>query len=359
MKLKKFLTTILLVAMIVTIIAGSTVIAAQKVDPNNDDLVGEGLGPDLGFGPIGVDIDTLVERMGDKIHDIKISLQMVQSFSPWAHLWYETMQKLGDNYGIDMILFDVMATGSTVEAQQMDSAVNMGVDGIILYYVDPIAAIPATNKAIDEGVYVVPTFAQPGSKATISRAGSDVEIGEAVAKKALKDFAGQKITVTLANLCRKYGILDERMEGFEKVLSTDPNVTLLKDSYILEEEDPQAFFNGAFDVLSRHEELDLILCSYGLPTVDVAMAIKKAGRKVAIYGVDIDEAMCQKIKNGEITGTQPYDARVNAYMSLFTMLRLINGDKNVPSWEDPYKNLIVTKENVDKYAWVSYGIKLE
>lgn len=80
---------------------------------------------------------------------------------------------------------------------------------------------------------------------------------------------------------------------------------------------------------------------------------------MTVYGPDIDESICQKIKDGQIAGTQPYDARINAYMSLFTMLRLINRDKNVQSWEDLYKDMIVAKENVDQYAEVTYGIKLK
>jgi len=361
MKLIKFLTTILLIAMMGTVIAGTIVAVAKTVDPNNDDLVGESLGPDLGFGPLGADIDTLIERMGDKIDDIKISLQTVQTFTPWGHLWYETIKGLGDKYGIDMVHFDVRAEGgSTVEAQQMETAVNMGVDGIILYYVDPTAAIPAANKAIDAGVYVVPTFRMPDSKATVSRAGSDVEVGKIVAKQALKDHEGQSITVTIAGLCRYYGILDERMEGYENVMNAAPNATMLgRDSYILEEEDPQAFFSAAYDLLSRNEDINVILASYGQPMVDAAVAVKKAGRDVAVYGVDVDQNVCQMIKDGEIAGAHAYDARVNAYMSLFTILRLINGDENVPSWKDPYQNLIITKDNVEKYAKVSYGVDLD
>jgi ABC-type sugar transport system substrate-binding protein len=332
-------------------------ILAQKSSANNDDLVGPKLGPDLGFGPIGVDIDTLVKRMGPKIPQIKLSVQTLYNITPWSQLWINTTKDLLKKYNINYTLFDARAD-STVEAQQIDTAINMGVNGIIDYYVEPSAAVASINKAIAAGIVVVPVFPNRDSKAQISRAGTDVGIGEMVARRAVKDFAGKKMVVAIENWYEKYGILDERLEGYETVLASAPNVTLLKNDYVLGK-DPQDFFNRTFDLLSRNDEINCILCTYGEAMVDSSVAVQKAGRKVAVYGIDIDESICQKVKDGLIAGTHPYDARINAYMTLFTILRLINGDKNVQSWQDPYADLMITKENVDHYAEVTFGLKLK
>jgi ABC-type sugar transport system substrate-binding protein len=352
----KMKTKIFVVLLLALALVGPAAVLAQQSRANNDDLVGPKLGPDLGFGPIGVDIDSLVKRMGPKMPKIKLSVQVLYDITPWSQIWVGTIKNLMKKYNINYQMFDARAD-STVEAQQIDTAINMGVDGIIDYYVEPGAAVASINKAIDAGIYVVPVFPNRDSKAQISRAGTDVNIGEIVARRAVKDFAGQKMTVAIANWYQKYGILDERLEGYEKVLASAPNVTLLKNEYVLGK-DADEFFNRTFDLLSRNSQINCILCSYGEAMVDCSVAVQKAGRKVAVYGVDIDQSICQKVKDGLIAGTQPYDARINAYMSLFTILRLINGDKNVQSWNDPYADLLITKENVDHYADVTFGVKL-
>jgi ABC-type sugar transport system substrate-binding protein len=89
--------------------------------------------------------------------------------------------------------------------------------------------------------------------------------------------------------------------------------------------------------------------------------VQQSGKDVKVYGIDADLSMCQKIKDGEITGLFPYDAKANAYMCLFSALRLVNGDENVPdfSYAEQYATMWLTKDNVEEYAEKQFGESLQ
>lgn len=342
--------------------APATTEAAVAVNSNNDDLVGVGLGDDLGFGPVGYDLATLVERMGDKAHDSLISIQMQQMNEPWNQMWYETLQMLAKKYDLNL-QFNNADNDVTAEAALMDSAVNQGAAGIILFYIDPTSCIPAIDKAVDAGVPVIPCFPAPGSKAPVTVGDSEVERGKFVMQQVLKDFEGKDMTVVLANIPEQYGILDDRMLGYELVLSQavkegnkGGKVTYLKDSNILEVEADQ-WTQGVVDLLAANESVNCIVAAYGAPALYCAAGVQQTGKDVNVYGIDADMNMCQKIKDGEITGLFPYDAKSNAYMCLFSMLRLINGDQNVPnfSYAPQYATMWLTKDNVEDYVTKQWG----
>lgn len=357
MKLNKILAAIAVAAMIVTIIAvcGSSESAPTE---SNDDLVGEGLGMDLGYGPVGYDLDTLVKRMSKKIPDITIAIQIQQTDEPWNNLWLGTLKNLARKYGIKLMINDAQ-NDYVLEVQQMEAACNAGVDGIIIFPIDPTGAAPIIKKTLARGVPVVTTFPAPGLEGVVTQGFSDYELAKVLAERVLKDFKGKKITAVIANIKGRWGILDERVQGYEDVLSKASNVTLLKDSYILEDF-AEAWTRGTIDLLSRNENVNVIMAAYGAPAIYCAAGVKQSGRKVNIYGFDVDLAIARLIKEGRITAMHPYDARVNAYCCLFSILRLINGDKNVQPFRpaEAYLKLIIDKNNVEEYALLAFGEKL-
>jgi ribose transport system substrate-binding protein len=336
--------------------------AADTEDQNNDDLVGEGLGDDFGFGPVGYDMATLVERMGDKAHESLIAIQMQQVNEPWNQMFYDTLNMLGEKYDLNLI-FNNAENDVTKEAAQMDAAVNQGAAGIILFYIDPTACVPAIDKAVDAGVPVIPCFPAPESKAPLTIGDSEVERGKFVAEQILKDFEGQKMTCVIANIPGQYGILDERIMGYEEVLykaEESGSVEYLKDSNLLEDS-ADAWTQSTVDLLAANEDVNCIIAAYGAPAVYCAAGVKQSGKDVKVYGIDADLSMCQKIKDGEITGLFPYDAKANAYMCLFSMLRLVNGDQNVPDFEyaPQYATMWLTEDNVEDYALKQFGEELQ
>lgn len=342
-----------------TTTAATSTTAGTTVNSNNDDLVGVGLGDDFGFGPVGYDMKTLVERMGTKATESLIVVQMQQMNEPWNNMWYETLKMLQEKYGLNL-QFNNADNDVTKEAAQMASAVDVGAAGILLFYIDPTACVPAIDAAVEAGVPVIPCFPSPESKATLTIGDSEVERGKFVAQQILKDFEGKQMTCVIANIPGQYGILDERIVGYEEVLRAAPNVTYLKDSNILEGS-ADDWTQGTIDLISSNEDVNCIIAAYGAPAVYCAAGVKQSGKDIKVYGIDADLSMCQKIKDGEITGLFPYDAKSNAYMCLFSMLRVINGDKNVPnfSYAPQYATMWLTKDNVEDYALKQFGEKLK
>jgi ABC-type sugar transport system substrate-binding protein len=386
--MKRFFMTVLAILLVVALVAGCTAAPAQSseaassssapatssaaessavastsaANSNNDDLMGEGLGDDLGFGPVGYDMKTLVERMGDKAHKSLIAIQMQQMNEPWNQMFYDTLKSLGEKYSLNLI-FNNAENDVTKEAAQMDSAVNQGAAGVILFYIDPTSCVPAIDKAVDAGVPVIPCFPAPESKASLTIGDSEVERGKFVAQQILKDFEGKKMTAVIANIPGQYGILDQRIEGFEAVLTEAEktgNVVYLKKNNLLEN-DADSWTQSTIDLIASNEDVNCIIAAYGAPAVYCAAGVKQSGKDVKVYGIDADLSMCQKIKDGEITGLFPYDAKSNAYMCLFSMLRLVNGDKNVPnfSYAKQYATMWLTKANVEDYAKKQFGEDLK
>ena len=114
---------------------------------NNDDLLADGIGKDYGLGPVGFDLDTLVERMGEEVSNLTIGVSSTSLTSPWVIDWCDELSKLGNEYGFEVVMLNGSNNNDpTQQASDLKSMQTQQVDGVIVFCEFPDAVTPVLNE---------------------------------------------------------------------------------------------------------------------------------------------------------------------------------------------------------------------
>lgn len=325
---------------------------AENASANNDDLLGEGLGKDYGLGPVGFDLDTLVERMSDKIPDLTIGVSTTSLNSPWVIDWCDEFTSLSEEYGFEL----VMLNGSnnqdpTQQASDLKSLQTQQVDGILVFNEYPDAVAPALNELYNAGIPVV--NAVPPVEGTNIAGWANVSQtvkGAAMAQKLAEDFGDEEeVNILTLDLSSDLPNLRDRMAGFVEEIEKHPNLHIVEER---REGTPDGFVNTAKEGLLSNEDVDAMFCTFGSGIIFSQTAAEQLGlTDIKIYGVDAEEAALVLLKEGKLAGLQAQWSRVNAALCLFQLLRTINGDQMDPEvWEpDNYALCVATPETAEQY----------
>ncbi|MDR3514516.1 MAG: substrate-binding domain-containing protein [Azospirillaceae bacterium] len=180
------------------------------------------------------------------------------------------------------------------EVQVVDTYTARKVDAIVITYLDPAAAsIPAVKAANDKGIKIVSFNNTLAADFPVSTVQSDNLLlgggsGKAAAEFIKKNYAGKKeIKVGIINY--KAQLPPEsnaRQDGFWNEIKDIPGVTLVAEasSPVAEEA-----IKKATDILTAHPDLDLMYACNSGGTVGTVLAVKNAGKKVPVFGIDLDK----------------------------------------------------------------------
>lgn len=315
--------------------ATKTTFTAAQIK-NNEDLIGPTKGVDLGYGPVGVDLATLVKRMGSKIKKITIDCQDQNLVDPWSRDEGLYCQALMKKYKIPYVFNNALGD-SLKESQQMADAVTRGVSGILFYPVYEPQSVPSVNAAEAAGIPVVSMIPIYGSTQKVWAATSQVAYGVMLAKKiaAYYDKLGTKGTCVLSTLNFQFDALDKRVAGFMGEIGSHHSVFVKADQNVLAL-NAQEWLDKTVAMINKNPDVNCIFALYASPAEGALSAIAQTNAKnIALFTIDADQNILQAVKDGKIAGTHPQDARQAVINGAFQLLRLINGDKNVKPWVEP------------------------
>ena len=178
------------------------------------------------------------------------------------------------------------------------------VDAICITYLDPAAAsVPAVKAAHDKGIKIVSfnnTLAADFPVATIqSNNGSlGAGSGKAAAEFIKAHLAGKK-TIKVAIINYKAQLPPEsnaRQDGFWNEIKGIPGVTLVGEasSPVVDQA-----VKKAGDIITANPDLDIIFgCNDG-GTKGAVLAVKNSGKKVAVFGIDLDKQMVSFLQSSD------------------------------------------------------------
>ena len=318
---------------------------------NNDDLLAEGIGKDYGLGPVGFDLDTLVERMGDDISNLTIGVSSSSLGSPWIIDWCDEFEKLSEEYGFELVMLN--GSNDNDPAQQVSdlkSLQTQDVDGVCLYTEFPDAVKLTLNELYNAEIPVIDSVAPTDEMKVAGWVNvSQVEKGVAMAKQLAEDFGEEDANILVTDIASDLPTLRDRMEGFLDEIKNYPNLHLIEER---RDDTADGFVNMTKESVLSNEEINAIFTTFGTGTVYCQNAVEQLGRNdIKIYGVDAEEAALKLLKEGKMAGLQAQWSRVNAALCLFQCLRTVNGDDCEPEvWEpDAYALCVATPEDAQQY----------
>ncbi|HWU39829.1 MAG TPA: sugar ABC transporter substrate-binding protein [Candidatus Acidoferrum sp.] len=228
-------------------------------------------------------------------------------------------------------------------------------EDLISKKVDAIVVAPANTQAIAAGVQklnaakipVVYDNTRGSGGEFVAYIGADnVLVGRTMAEEMVKRMGGKGKLLVLEGFPGQQ-TADDRLKGVKEVLAKNPTIEYVSQTgkWTLDEGR-----NVTENTLQRWPDLKAILCIGGEMALGAAEAVKAADKegKIIISSMDVYPAQVAALKAGKVNFTISQAPQDQAYWSVVAAIRSLNGEKVPQEIRTPV--VIVTKENVDKYA---------
>jgi len=240
----------------------------------------------------------------------------------------------------------VVATDANADAAKqlsdIENLVVQGVSALIVVPIDEKAILPGIRRANAANIPVVAITHIPGAEVitTIGAAG-DYANGRA-SGELLREATGGEGKVAMIGIPYSLWRIDERERGFlEAIEGSGLEVTVRQSG--LDQSRVQDIVSG---ILIANPDLAAIWCAFSNQLVGAADALRAAGRKnVVLTGIDADEAILQRIRQGWITGAAAQFPLAQGRLAAEAALAALDGQPVEETYEVPVG--VVTPDNLD------------
>jgi len=228
-------------------------------------------------------------------------------------------------------------------------------EDLISKKVDAVVLAPANTQAIAAGVQklnaakipVVYDNTRGSGGEFVAYIGADnVLVGRTMAEEMVKRMGGKGKLLVLEGFPGQQ-TADDRLKGVKEALAKNPGIDYVSQTgkWTLDEGR-----NVSENTLQRWPDLKAILCIGGEMALGAVEAVKAADKegKIIISSMDVYPAQVAAVKAGKVDFTISQAPQDQAYWSVVAAIRALNGEKVPQEIRTPV--VIVTKENVDKYA---------
>jgi len=258
-----------------------------------------------------------------------------------------SVQKEAEELGYTGDSFKIYDGKNDVATQvsQIEQAVTLGVDGIIIEPVSTDGIVKVVKDAEKVGVKVVILNQRISDQnATDTFVGADNESKGALMKKVMEDLDGKENIVELLGPMGSDGQVG-RSKGFDSVLKEYPDVKVVASDSA--DWDTAKALTLTENWLTSSDIQAVVALNDGM-AVGAAQAVKEAGLtdKIKVYGVDATSDGLNAISNGGMTATVSQGTEDQGKISADLCSNLIYG-KAVPK-EVIASNVVYTKENLNE-----------
>ncbi len=228
-------------------------------------------------------------------------------------------------------------------------------EDLISKKVDAVVVAPANTQAIAAGVQKLNAAKIPVVYDNTRGSGGDfvayigadnILVGRTMAEEMAKRMGGKGKLLVLEGMPGQQ-TADDRLKGVKEVLAKNSGIQFISQTgkWTLDEGR-----NVAENTLQRWPDLNAILCIGGEMALGAAEAVKAADKegKIIISSMDVYPAQVAAVKAGKVHYTISQAPQDQAYWSVVAAIRALNGEKVPKEIRTPV--VVVTKENVDKYA---------
>jgi ribose transport system substrate-binding protein len=302
--------------------------------PNNDDLVGDNLGKDYGLGPVGFDLDALVQRIGpDFVKGLKIGVSVNSTTTSWPKMWGEEFDALAKKYGFEVVILSA-DNDSVKEADNIATLQNQQVDGICISPIGPTIAQPLSQ--LYGKIPVVTCIPIKDAKVSVTINVDQEAKGAMIADQIAAEAGSQPVKVMTITNSNDIPQFTARITGFNnRIAEKYPNITVVK---AIAENTDDGWLNLAKNTLLANPDINTIVAPYSAPMIAGYNAAEQLGRSdIKVYGCDANEASLGLLKDGKIAGIHVQFAQPQADECFFYLLRTIIGEK-LPDVEWESKN---------------------
>ena len=225
----------------------------------------------------------------DNAGDVKIALVRYLSTGDFFQSYLSGVESQSAAIGLDLRIFD-SRQDAALQADMVDQAIALGVDGIIIQHGLTEALQDAAQRAVDAGIKVVAFDVNLENAAIPQIEQSDFLLGKLALDQAIADNG----TDFTAGYVYVPGIapLDRRDVAWEEAKAANPGITEAAVFGTLDNPIANSIANQARSVLQANPNITVIFAPYDEFAKGVKIAVDEAGLTddIDIYSADVSTA---------------------------------------------------------------------
>lgn len=284
---------------------------------------------------------------GDAEETLKFALFMSHMSNAFTIELSGAVQAQADEFGVELTINDA---GKDVAKQisQIETAVNQGIDGIIIEPVSVDGITPALELARAEGVVIVIVNQQVSDPSLIdSYVGvANADGGEMEMARAAEDinFEGD-IALLLGPMGSDAQI--GRSEGYARVLDANPGIKVAFEASA--EWDTAKALALVENWLQANKNLKAIVAHNDGMAMGALKAVQDAGLQdqIKVYGLDATPDALASVAAGELTATVSQSTSVQGMEAMISCYAIVLGEEPEP--EILVDFTLITIDNVGEY----------
>jgi len=271
----------------------------------------------------------------DNAGEVKIALVRYLSTGDFFQAYLSGVESQAAAIGVDLRVFD-SRQDAALQADMVDQAIALGVDGIIIQHGLTEAMQEAAQRALDAGIKVVAFDVNVENPAIPQIEQSDYLLGKLALEQAVKDNgdtwdAGYVYVAGIAPL-------DRRDVAWQDVKAANPGIKELAMFGTLDNPIANSVANQARSVLQANPGITVVFAPYDEFAKGVKIAVDEAGMtdQVDIYSADVSTADISAMREpgSAWVATVATNPSVVGEVSVRSLAMLLAG-------EDPGRSVIV------------------
>jgi ABC-type sugar transport system substrate-binding protein len=301
--------------------------------------------PQLAFGQEPVyKFDTKVKPA----KPYKIAVVVKNFTNPFWLTHQKAAEQAGKDFGLEItVLAPTKPDNVEEQIRILEDLVSKKVDAVVLAPANTQAIAAGVRKLNAAKIPVVYDNTRGSGGEFVAYIGADnILVGRTMAEEMVKRMGGKGKLLVLEGFPGQQ-TADDRLKGVKEVLAKNPGIQVISQTgkWTLDEGR-----NVTENTLQRWPDLNAIIGIGGEMSLGAVEAVKAAGKegKIIISSMDVYPAQVAAVKAGKVDYTISQAPGDQAYWSVVAAVRALNGEKVPQEIRTPV--VIVTKENVDKYA---------
>ena len=289
----------------------------------------------LAFGAFGPAFAADMPAPFDKPGDVTIALVRYLSTGDFFQAYLSGAEKQAAAIGVDLRVFD-SRQDAALQADMVDQAIALGVDGIIIQHGLTEAMSDAAQRAVDAGIKVVAFDVNVRNDAIPQVEQSDYMLGKLALEQAIKDN-GDNWT---AGYVYVPGIapLDRRDVAWQDVKKEYPGIKEAAMFGTMDNPIANSVANQARSILQGYPDITVMFAPYDEFAKGVKIAVDEAGlsQDIKIYSADVSTADISAMREPDSAwaATVATNPAVVGEVSVRTLAMMLAG-------EDPGHEVIV------------------
>lgn len=225
----------------------------------------------------------------DEPGDVTIALVRYLSSGDFFSAYLSGVERQAAALGVDLRVFD-SRQDAAMQADMVDQAIVLGVDGIIIQHGLSEAMSDAARRAVDAGIEVVAFDVDVHNEKIPQVEQSDDMLSKLALEQAIRDNGREFV----AGYVYVPGIapLDRRNVAWEEVKKANPGIEEAARFGTMDNPIANSVANQARAVLTAHPEITVIFAPYDEFAKGAKIAVDEAGRdeEISIYSADVSTA---------------------------------------------------------------------